>query len=427
MIYSFKQDMISMKKIALFLAAAAVFGGLSSCSRDESPVLQKPTEFKLNTPPFAAEYYQLTEGNSMIVTCSQPNYGIGVQTTYSMDISIDENFGNSLPIKVADPFSATMVMSDMDVNQAILDLLGISDADTWAPYENNHVHDIFFRATAQLAGIEGTSITSNIVKVSDVDFFFTIKEPGFIYLVGAPEGWVGPTENQAAHYADWRLFEADNNIGSEIYIGTFDVAAGSAMFRFYTALTGWDEDSYGSQAEDNPLEFQIADGVFDGTIVKGKGAYSFPDWQGGLMTIIVNLKNGTIHIEAGAVKPASYIYMVGNNAGWAEPNEANAATYDNWRLADKTGDGIYSGTFTMPDALGDDNALYCRFYKSLSGWGPAAFSSSTDGSVNLEVTSGQAADAVEGEGCFLLKDAAGKGVTVTVDANTSKVTFTIAN
>lgn len=298
MIYSFKQDMISMKKIALFLAAAAVFGGLSSCSRDESPVLEKPTEFKLNTPPFAAEYYQLTEGNSMIVTCSQPNYGVGVQTTYSMEISIDENFGNSLPIKVADPFSATMVMNDLDINQAILDLLGISDADTWAPYENNHVHDIFFRATAQLAGVEGTSITSNIVKVSDVDFFFTVKEPGFIYLVGAPEGWKGPSAGNAAHYADWRLFEADDNIGSEIYIGTFDIPAGSAMFRFYTTLTDWDTDSYGSQENDAALDFQFADGAFDGTIVKGKGSFNFPDWAGGKMTIIVNLKNSTIHIEA---------------------------------------------------------------------------------------------------------------------------------
>ncbi len=413
-----------MKKIALFLAAAAVFGGLSSCSRDESPVLEKPTEFKLNTPPFAAEYSQLTEGNSMMVTCSQPNYGVGVQTTYSIELSLDENFGSSLPVKIADPFSATMVMSDLDVNQTILDLLGINSADTWAPFENDHVRDIFFRATAEIAGVADTKIASNIVKISDVDFFYTVKVPGFIYLVGAPEGWKGPDAGNAAHYEDWKLYEADDNIGSEIYIGTFDIAAGDAMFRFYSALTGWDDDSYGSQADDNPLDFSLENGQFDGTIVKGKGAFSFPDWAGGMMTIIVNLKNMTIHIEEGVARPASYIYMVGNNAGWAEPNEANAATYENWRLADKTGDGIYTGTFTMPKL--DNDELYCRFYKNLAGWGTAEFSSSADGSVNLEVTLGQAAPAVEGEGCFLVKGVSEKEVTVTVDANTSEVTFDLA-
>lgn len=413
-----------MKKIALFLAAAAVFGGLSSCSRDESPVLEKPTEFKLNTPPFAAEYYQLTEGNSMIVTCSQPNYGVGVQTTYSMEISIDENFGNPLPIKVADPFSATMVMNDLEINQAILDMLGVSDADTWAPYEDNHVRDIFFRATAQLAGIEGTSITSNVVKISNVDFFFSIKEPGFIYLVGAPEGWKGPDAGNAAHYESWRLFEADNNIGSEIYIGTFNIPAGKAMFRFYTALTGWDDDSYGSQADDAALDFQITDGTFDGTLVKGKGSFNFPDWAGGDMTIIVNMKNMTIQISEGVVKPASYIYMVGNNAGWEEPKEANAELYNNWRLADTTGDGIYTATFTMP--VLDNDELYCRFYKTLSGWGAAEFSSSADGS-NVEVSLDQEVDAVSGEGCFLVKNVSEKNLTVTLDTNTSKVTFTLAN
>ena len=221
-----------------------------------------------------------------------------MQTTYSMEISIDENFGNPLPIKVADPFSATMVMNDLEINQAILDMLGVTDADTWAPYEDNHIRDIFFRATAQLAGIEGTSITSNVVKISNVDFFSSIKEPGFIYLVGAPEGWAGPTAGNAAHYESWRLFEAEDNIGSEIYIGTFDISAGSAMFRFYTALTGWDDDSYGSQENDSALDFQITNGSFDGTIVKGKGSFNFPDWAGGKMTIIVNLKNNTIHIEA---------------------------------------------------------------------------------------------------------------------------------
>ena len=61
------------------------------------------------------------------------------------------------------------------------------------------------------------------------------------------------------------------------------------MFRFYTALTGWDADSYGSQADDNPIDCALDGGVYNGPIVKGKGSFNFPNWEGGKMKITVDL------------------------------------------------------------------------------------------------------------------------------------------
>jgi hypothetical protein len=123
-----------------------------------------------------------------------------------------------------------------------------------------------------------------------------VATPRYIYLVGSPEGWAGPTEDQAEHYANWRLVDKTE---SGVYTGTFDMPA-APMFRFYTALTGWDADSYGSQEDDNPIDYSITDGSFNGSLVKGKGSFNFPDWPGGQLTISVDMNNSTVSIKAGA-------------------------------------------------------------------------------------------------------------------------------
>ena len=71
------------------------------------------------------------------------------------------------------------------------------------------------------------------------------------------------------------------------------------MFRFYTALTGWDEDSWGSQVDDNPIDQTITDGSWTGTLVKGKGAFNFPGFAGGQMTVIVDMVNNKVTVIEG--------------------------------------------------------------------------------------------------------------------------------
>jgi hypothetical protein len=70
------------------------------------------------------------------------------------------------------------------------------------------------------------------------------------------------------------------------------------MFRFYTALTGWDTDSWGSQADDNPIEFEFTNGEFNYTLVKGKGSFSFPSWGGGKMAFNVDMNTNQLIIKA---------------------------------------------------------------------------------------------------------------------------------
>lgn len=346
---------------------AAVALGFSSCDQDRDPVYQNPTSFVLNTPEMADQYINLTEGQFIELSCSQPDYGYSAVANYSAQMSLTEDFAEYRDLEAKTPTSARIQLSQSAIATAMCELNGFSTEDN---YEDLGPQKVYFRAVCQLSGIEGSLITSNTVAYNHLKGYFAIPTPGYIYLVGAPEGWVGPTESAATHYADWRLTEPANAIGSKVYSGVFNIPAGSAMFRFYTALTGWDADSYGSQADDNPVDYEFVDGSFAGQIVKGKGSFNFPDWAGGDMTITVDMSdpdNMTVTILEGAheVTVSDYIYLVGSISGWMAPGIENEAAYAPYRLADSDGSGIFTGTFAAP--AGHLGFRFC-FELNEDGW-----------------------------------------------------------
>ncbi len=406
-----------MKKLSIFFASMLAVVGLTGCSEDTEPVYHNPTEFTLNTPALQQQYYELSEDGQFQLYCSQPDYGYSAIATYTAQVSLTEDFAESVALENKQPHMAAMLFNDSDLALALCTLNGIESEEQKDEYNARDAQRVYFRATCEIEGVEGSAIVSNVVYLDKVKGYFAVPVAGYIYLVGAPEGWAGPSESNATHYQDWRLFEADDAIGSKVYSGVFNIPAGSAMFRFYTALTGWDTDSYGSQEDDNPIEYSFSD-VFESSIVKGKGSFSFPDWAGGDMTIVVNLNEMTLTIYAGAqeVVTPKYVYMVGNNGDWAEPV---AGTYEDWKLVDSSNSGVYSNTFDLTNLSADD--LYCRFYSELTGWGAAQWASTTGDNYTCEL--GVAVPTAVGEGCFLVPGAKGKTITVSLDTNNNTVTF----
>ena len=275
-----------MKKISMLLACLAVISCLCSCSQDRDPVLQTPTTFVLNTPVFQNQYYELAEGNTIELTCSQPDYGYSAIVQYSAEVSLTEDFSEYEKITSPSPTQTKMIYKDEDVAIALCKLHGF---DTRENYRDLPAEKVYFRAVAQLEGIEGTTIKSNVVALNQVKFYFAVQLPGFIYLVGTPGGWIEPSENNAAQYDDWRLFEDENAIGSKIYTGIFNIAS-DPSFRFYTALTGWDNDSYGCQEADQSMDFLLSGNSGMATMVKGKGSYHWINWtSAGQMKIVVDM------------------------------------------------------------------------------------------------------------------------------------------
>lgn len=345
-----------MKKISLYLAAGIAVAGMASCSEDRDPVLQMPTKYVLNVPAMQDQYIELEAGNTLELVSSQPDYGYSAVATYSGEMSLTEDFASVIQLKATDSHQARMFFKQEDIASGICELEGLTDTETYNERYPNGMdfRKVYFRAVCQLDGVEGTLIKSNVVSYNYLKPYFAVAVPGFIYLVGAPEGWAGPSESNAAHYADWRLFEPADAIGSSVYSGVFDIPEGAAMFRFYTQLTGWDADSYGYMVDDSPTDFPgFTEGSFTSPVVKGKGSFNFPNWPGGKMTITVDMsdmKNITMTCTAGEaeVVVAKYIYLVGSISGWNPPGLEYAEAYKNYRLADTTGDGIYTGQFAAP-------------------------------------------------------------------------------
>lgn len=315
-----------MKKITL-TAAVGLMMSLASCDSTTDPKLnpvdQDPTavSFEINQPAVASQLLELSDADKQtfeIVVREQPDYGFPAAVKYTAQASLTGNWSNpdevyNISYDIAQKGEAmhTIVMTQKSLADAFTFLSGytkevdpvtkdqiikdkdgnIIDANDPAQMTGKGPQKILVRAVAQIASLEETVCYSNAVEFKQVEWFIHFREPGYVYLVGAPQGWnIGSPEIT--------LYEADDQIGTQIYQGDVEVNAGDAIFRFYTVLGDWDSNSYGSQAADNPLTFTEAQAK-DGSIkvVKGKGSFDFNGWwTGGKMRIILNLDKLTLTV-----------------------------------------------------------------------------------------------------------------------------------
>lgn len=119
-----------------------------------------------------------------------------------------------------------------------------------------------------------------------------------LYLIGMPSGWMEPSTGNAELLSQWEL----GKVSQGLFYGSFDIAAGAAMFRFYSALTGWDYNSIGCSLDDMPSEFVFIDGEFSGGLCEGgKGSWSFSDWQGGTMYMLVDTENDNVKFSTSPI------------------------------------------------------------------------------------------------------------------------------
>lgn len=148
-----------------------------------------------------------------------------------------------------------------------------------------------------------------------------------IYLIGAPEGWViSPDEPEK-----WLLMKVD---GTNRFTGTFYMAPGEAMFRFYKFLGDWESNSIGFQYDDYPVDIVMDEGRYYGIFVDGgKGAWNIPEWQGGEIECTVDFDNKTVQfvdLSSGLelnVVPAASIIPVAGGVRVSAPAAQQVAVY----------------------------------------------------------------------------------------------------
>lgn len=433
-----------MKKISYILTAACAVWALSSCEDSKDPVYHAPVEgsFSLYTPAMQDQYIVLGEDGTLELTTSgQPDYGFSAVATYGAQLSLTNDFSDPeavYDLTPVDLHQSKILLKQNDVAQGFCALMGIEDEDTYNGLypDGAPAMPLYFRATCSINGIEDSGIISNVVAYNHLVPYFAVAVPGYIYLVGnMPDNeWNEPNAGNASIYANWRLFEPANAIGSKIYSGVFELGA-APMFRFYTALTGWDADSYGYIVDDNATDFPdfTGEGSWTGSMIKGKGAYSFPNFAGGQVTIVVDMSvenNMTVTVTAGAVDVfvPNYIYLMGDIFGWAAPTEANAALYKDAAMPNSSSAlSVYTGSFDV-----EAKEYYIRFVTSLDDEGlewdnPHQIGPLPDDQTNIEVTFSNntfSSDYVSGKGSWYLNLTEPGKLDISVDTDNKTATFT---
>ena len=74
-------------KLYTVLAAAVAIAGFSSCSENTDPQYHEPNaaSFKIYTPSFQNDYYELTDNGTFDITLNgQPDYGFSAVTQYRL-------------------------------------------------------------------------------------------------------------------------------------------------------------------------------------------------------------------------------------------------------------------------------------------------------------------------------------------------------
>lgn len=407
--------------------------GLASCDSTDDPKMTLPEDktFVLNAPAFADQYYELQEGNSFMLTASQPAYGVAVAAQYSVEVALDDKFTAVETLTSSDPGSAKIVIADKDLATALCNLHGFDAAN----YEDLPAAPVYFRAFCEIPNVEGSRCMSNTVSLNKVKFYHAVQGQRNIYLVGNLTGWTTPDEGAAAHYENYKLTETA--IGSDVYVGSIKFPEGPAAFRFFTALNGWgDKDVQlgAGTADQTDIPVELNDeGVYEGPyICPGQSNWAFNVPEAGNVNLTVDMKNKTVKFEVGGdVNYDAYpcVYVVGNVEGWVGPDEANAEHYADWRLFDLDGTGIYRSVKPMEYNTSDGACPMFRIYTKLEGWDANSLGSQEADSPKDETGLDLTLNYVEGKGAWNFVSAPAKGsMELVLDTNkkTLEVKFSAA-
>ncbi|MFV0586466.1 SusF/SusE family outer membrane protein [Bacteroides reticulotermitis] len=183
-----------MKKIFnILLLGVFALPMFTACETDDesNPILNEPTSFVLNVPPYAVNnVYDLKNGKSVELTCSQPDYGFPASTTYTVQISLDSEFTEETSDAKANYASletlystAKMEVVASDMNAALLELWSVKNEGQPLPSEPV---GIFVRLKAFITGSNKGVCLSNVIGMNVLGTNEkTLELPENMLLVGS--------------------------------------------------------------------------------------------------------------------------------------------------------------------------------------------------------------------------------------------------
>lgn len=324
-------------KSALLLIMSLSLMTACSDDNDSNPTLNKPTEFKLNTPALADAAIDLANSSKIILTCSQPNYGFPASTVYTVQVATKEDMSDmkeleetsiSAKIEVDAPTLAS-TLTNTYLEQ------GKTDADF--PIDSK----VYFRVKAYVvdaAGKEvaGSEILSNVVSLNNVHLLFSlppVTTPDHVYAIGnfCSWDWGNCYDMVKVHSAEnifWRLMYIDD--------GGFKINTATS---WNGGELGYDGVTISGDCKDDITR------TSDGNI-----ASKTPGWYLVIVTTSVSGRNIVYDVQVN--KPKVYLLGAAAPEGWEEDVESALFTVPT------TADGEFvSQPFVADIPEGDDSGL----------------------------------------------------------------------
>lgn len=185
-----------MKKIlksALLLMMGMVMFAACSDDRDDNPTVTAPTEFVLNTPAIAATNIDLAHSSSLVLTCSQPNYGFPAATKYTVQVSLNQDMSDF--VELDQSFTSAKANVDPALLATALTNLELNAGKAEADFPMDIPVYVRMRAvmtTETGDPIEGTEILSNTITLSNVHLLYSLSPvtvPEHLYVTGGFCNW----------------------------------------------------------------------------------------------------------------------------------------------------------------------------------------------------------------------------------------------
>lgn len=255
-----------MKTIIISLCLFAGIWGLSSCKEDDKTILQDPTTFVLNTPPYAENYvFDLEKSTDIELSCSQPDYGYTAMTTYQPQVSLNNDFtdGNFETLK-STYTEAKMKVAASEIAVAATNLaLAAGKAEEDFPY----IQPVYIRLVASVAnGLK--PYASNSVELPKCRLHFAlppVELPVTMNMVGSAVGgseWGSNAVEMVPIHSNpgafWRMVYLEAN--------------GELIFNEVKESDG-NEFSFTGTTFDGPLKDEVNVSDNNGTIKIGKGGW----------------------------------------------------------------------------------------------------------------------------------------------------------
>lgn len=305
---------MKFNKIYSALASAVALMGFCSCSDDVTdPVFQKPdqatTNFAIYAPAFQNQTYELSfDGTFEVNLNQQPEYGYSAVTQYRLDVCLDDKFEDGKFETLVPMGSGTMLAMTFRDRDLAAALTAFQGATKLEEYTDLGLQKVYLRGRAFVEGVEGSEIvTKNIETLNNVQSFYYVPTPAKLYVVGnyaigtmvggvEIKDWIAPLPANEDALNEFALSEPEDGVGSKKFYGQVDFNQNAPVFRFYTALGSWDENSYGAaggEDADKPVVFEDFTGAetFEGDITKTKDSFSFPNCPGGVLNMEVDMSD----------------------------------------------------------------------------------------------------------------------------------------